>query len=230
MYKKDISILFVFVFVLSALSVKAQKYRMEVGVNSGTSFYMGDANNCEIFENPGFSGGFFFKYNISGRFALRGDFGYSCVEGSTYGKRASFAYGSDIYFKKDVYSADLRWDLNFFEYGMPLYVRGVSNFCPYFTAGFGFCKYQANQNEISPMIPFGVGVKIKIFKRINIGAEWVFNMLLKDNIDYVNYDGSFQLDDPYLTKSSSFKNNDWYSVFSIFISYDIKNTACKCFR
>ena len=59
-----------FVFLFSALSVKAQ-YGLEIGFNGGVSYYMGDINYVRQFYHPRHNIGASIKFHFSNRFDLR---------------------------------------------------------------------------------------------------------------------------------------------------------------
>jgi hypothetical protein len=68
-------------------------------------------------------------------------------------------------------------------------------------------------------IPFGIGIKINVTKKITAGAEWSFRKSFNDRIDGLeNPSGVY----------SVIHNNDWYSFAGIFITYKFFNFAAEC--
>jgi hypothetical protein len=73
----------------------------------------------------------------------------------------------------------------------------------------------------------GIGVKYKLTKRINIGAEWTMRLTTTDKLDVTHTDGLI-LDDPYGIQSKALKNKDSYSLMFAYISYDLFPKYRKC--
>lgn len=226
--KRNLLILFLLAF---SVCLSAQRYCMEAGAWGGASFYMGDANNNKLFYNMEPAYGLLVRYNINGRFSLRTDFSSAGISGRIdAGDEDKYLSGKSLTFDNRIYNLGFHFEFNFFEYGVPSYYQESRSVSPYVSAGFGIMGYDAESFEIGYNIPLSLGIKAKVFRRINIGCEWQFNMSFSDDMDYSDYGGDFQLEEPALYKSSSVKNNDWYSVLMFYISYDIFNTKPKCYR
>ncbi|MDL2256448.1 DUF6089 family protein, partial [Parabacteroides sp. OttesenSCG-928-K15] len=73
-------------------------------------------------------------------------------------------------------------------------------------------------------IPLGVGVKYKIKNRVNLGCEFAFRKLFKDNLE-----GVAALEDPYEIKSSVWKNKDWHTCLMFSVTWDFgpRNRPCN---
>ena len=71
-------------------------------------------------------------------------------------------------------------------------------------------------------IPLGAGFKFKPSLRWNIGLEFLMKKTFTDRID------GEQLSDPYGIKSEFMKNTDWYSTFTISISYEFSKRCAVC--
>lgn len=211
-------------------SVCAQAYSMEVGVAPGGSFYMGDANQNELFKDVRPSMNFLYRYNLNGRFSLKGLVGMSGIAGSTQGQVFNFPTGVQLNFDRKVADASVQLEWNFYQFGMPSYILGSSSVTPYVCAGIGMLGVKASTVKASAFIPMGLGLKWKVAERYNVGCEWTFRKTYTDELDYVVNNAGFQLADPWLVKSSRNKNKDWYSVFSVNLSVDLESTGSKCYK
>jgi hypothetical protein len=96
--------------------------------------------------------------------------------------------------------------------------------------GVGAVGLKADKLDVSAFIPVGMGVKIKIFERFNVGCEWSFRKTFTDQLDYSDYGGDFQLSDPWLVESAQNKNKDWYSILTLNVSVDLFGTGSNCYK
>ncbi len=227
----------VYVSVLSALimgmtvqCLSAQAYSMEIGLAPGASFYMGDANQNSLFKDTRASMNLLYRYNLNGRFSIKGLVGTSGVAGSTKGQAFNFPSGVELDFDRRLVDASVQMEWNFYEFGMPAYVPGSMTFTPYVCAGLGILGFKASDVRTSAFIPMGLGLKFKLADRYNLGCEWTFRKTYTDQLDYFSNGGGFQLTDPWLVESNGNKNKDWYSVFSLNVSMDLVGTGSKCYK
>lgn len=225
-----VSLLFVLMLGSSIGTAQAQAYRMEVGVAPGGSFYMGDANHEALFKETRPSMNLLYRYNLNGRFSLKGLIGSSGIAGSTKGQVFNFPSGVELNFDRKVIDASVQLEWNFYEYGMPSYILGSTQLTPYVCAGIGMLGFKADALKTSAFIPVGLGLKWKVAQRYNIGCEWTIRKTTTDELDYVVNGAGFQLTDPWLVASSRNKNKDWYSAFTVNLSVDLAGTGSKCYK
>jgi len=225
-----VSVVFILLMGCSIGSLYAQAYSMELGIAPGGSFYMGDANQKELFKDTRLSMNLLYRYNLNGRFSLKGLVGLSGIAGSTRGQVFNFPSGVELNFDRKVVDASVQVEWNFYEYGMPAYILGSSSLTPYVCAGIGLLGMQASTVKASAFIPFGLGLKYKVANRYNVGCEWTFRKTYTDQLDYVKNSAGFQLSDPWLVESSRNKNKDWYSVLTLNLSVDLASTGLKCYK
>lgn len=226
-----------FVFIACALMMAcsmesglAQAYSMEVGVAPGGSFYMGEANYKTLFKETRPSMNLLYRYNMNGRFSIKGLAGVSGIAGSTKGQVFNFPPGVELSFNRKVFDASAQLECNFYEFGVPDYVIGSTSFTPYVCAGIGILGMETTAFKASVFIPMGLGLKWKVAKRYNLGCEWTFRKTYTDALDYVTNSAGFQLTDPWLVESSRNKNKDWYSVFTMNLSIDLSSTGSECYK
>jgi len=225
-----VSLVFVLMIGCSIGRLCAQAYSMELGIAPGGSFYMGDANQTALFKDTRPSMNLFYRYNLNGRFSLKGLVGMSGIAGSTRGQEFNFPSGVELSFDRKVFDASVQMEWSFYEYGMPAYIIGTSSFTPYVCAGIGLLGMETSTVKSSLFIPFGLGLKFKVADRYNVGCEWTFRKTYTDQLDYVNNSAGFQLSDPWLVESSRNKNKDWYSVVTVNLSVDLAGTGSNCYK
>lgn len=219
-----------FILIVPYSQAFGQAYRMEAGLSGGGSFYMGDANQTSLFKDTRPSFGMFWRYNYNGRFALKANADICGIEGTTVGDAYKYPDGRELKFSHNLIDAGVRVEFNFYEYGMPSYTSGSSWISPYVSFGVGMTGYKSDKNKVCANLPFGLGVKMKVLPRVNVGMEWSFRKSFADDLDYSDYGGAFQLSDPWQVKSAYDKNKDWYSTLSLSVSYDLYGTGSKCFE
>lgn len=223
-------ILLVIVFLLLPVGMNGQSYRMELGLLGGNSFYMGDANQNELFGNRHFSFGALARYNLDERFALKTNVLLAGISGTTQNRASMYLNGAEVNFNRTVFDAGVQLEMNFYDYGAPDYQPGASRVSPYILLGIGMTGYDAGRKKICANIPFGLGIKAKVLPRINIGCEWTLRKTFADDLDYVKNSPNFQLQDPWSSVSSWNKNKDWYSILMVYVSYDIYGIGSNCFK
>jgi len=211
---KRIIVFFVFCFL--PIIIRSQA-RTEMGVNTGLSFYNGDLNESKLFYNPKIYYGFMLKRNFNERYALR-----LALKKVNLGiENANVGVIDQIYqqnsFESRVWDVILQTEFNFLPYN-PLELKD-DFISPYITAGLGIIHIS---KTYSLSIPFGLGLKYKINKRLGIGTEWTFRKTFTDIID----NGIENI----VTEeySSIYHNNDWFSVIGLFITYNISKLRIDC--
>jgi hypothetical protein len=76
--------------------------------------------------------------------------------------------------------------------------------------------------------PFGIGFKYKLKNRLNIGLELSLHKFFKDDFDVTDIEPDWNLDKPYGINSSLLKNNDWYSLTIIFMTWEFGSRLDPC--
>lgn len=193
--------------------------RVEIGVNSGVSVYYGDINESRLFYSPNFYQGGLIKYNFDERYALRLAVKKITLHGNDLDFNNFYQKNRENLFESKLWDVVLQTEFNFLPYN-PL-ERKKEFMSPYVTAGFGMA-YVLNNGDFILTIPFGVGLKVKINKRIGIGSEWSFRKTFSDGLDN-NLESIISEE-----KKSLIHNNDWYSVLGIFLTYNISKLRIEC--
>ncbi|HOO94954.1 MAG TPA: DUF6089 family protein [Proteiniphilum sp.] len=206
-------------FIFS-ITLQAQEYRYEIGGAAGTSFYMGDANKNSLFKYPGIAGGLLMRYNISLHWAVRANVLAGRVTGNTAGSGNSFPYGADHAFSRTFAETGAQVEFNFLPYSDRQGYLQTSRYTPYLLAGAGLTAASGERLFSSMSIPIGAGVKYKIKNRMNIGIEFSMRKLFGDDFDVTRNGKEPDLEYPYGIRGSLLKNQDWYSITMIFLTWD----------
>jgi hypothetical protein len=199
------------VCVLNAVQLSAQDvYRAEIGINGGGSYYLGDANST-LFKNMNLAYSGYFRYCFNTRLA------------------AKLEVTKPNIFNNNILAADLTGEFNFFDLEKDEYKRFSKTFSPYIFAGLGVMSYTyinvSNQTstKLTPSIPFGIGMKVKLGKRWNLNTQWTTRLLLADDLE-----GVPALNDPNGLNGTNILNNDFLSTFTVGISFDFWKKVCDC--
>lgn len=206
------------------LSVSAQEdYRFDIGGGIGMTGYLGDANTSNLWRNPGVDGELLLRYIFNPRWALKTNFYAGTLSGNTEQMTNVMPNGENFKFSTTFFELGEMAEFNFFPYGIGETYRKLKRFTPYITAGLGFNFWTVEKtNHFAFNIPFGIGVKFKINKRLNLGMEFLMKKVFTDKLDGDN------LSDPYQIKSSFAKNTDWYSTLTFTISYEFSKRCETC--
>lgn len=225
--------------VLVAFTGRAQddeEYQMEIGGGAGLDFYLGDANKTP-FDHSSVMGGFLVRRMFNPRMALKADLAMGHLRGNTKGYYIPTNAGSQtpeggvpvsFNFKRNVIDLGAQFEFNFWGYSMGEAYKGNSRITPYAVAGIGLTLVTGGGAGLNAALncPIGVGVKYKLKKRLNIGAEWTFRFTTSDALDTSK--AWKQLDHPYAIQSSGLKNKDCYSFLMLFLTYDIMAKCKTC--
>ncbi len=224
---------FVFFFVLPALSMPlfrsfAQEYKYETGVAIGVSSYLGDANKTELLLSPNIAGGAVYRYNINFHWAARGNLLVGKASGDTQNSGNIFPNNERRNFNRPFAELSGQVEYNFFPFSNKYAYLDTKRYTPYIFAGVGVTLATGDNVFFNANIPFGVGIKYKIKERLNIGLEFSVRKLFGDDFDAPNKSETWNLNAPYNIKSSFFKNNDWYFLSMIHLTWDfgLRRTPC----
>lgn len=216
------SVMFVSALFVGTSSATAQEdYRFDVGVGLGMTGYLGDANNANLWKHPGWDAEGLFRYVINPRWALKTNLYVGGLSGNSEDMTNVYPEGKDFKFTTTFYELGEMAEFNFFSYGIGETYRKLKRITPYITAGIGLMGWRVDgKGGFSFNIPMGVGVKFKVNKRLNLGAEFLMKKTFSDKLD-----GAADL---YGIKSSFMKNTDWYSTFTFTVSYEFGLRCATC--
>ncbi len=225
--------IFLLTFIFSFSSI-AQK-KADIGIFIGGAYYQGDINHARLFYHVNPSYGVLYRFNLNKRFAFRGNL----IISSLFGNDKDFTYSYQTYrnwkFTTPLVDVSGQTEFNFKNYhvGNKQYPN-----TPYVFLGLSFIIASYAENPYIIGIPFGLGYKQNIGKRIGIGVEWGYRKTFSDYIDnlsgerlYPSIATSFSQKIS-LKQQGNFRNTDWYSIFGLFITYKLfpGRTACYIYN
>jgi opacity protein-like surface antigen len=213
---------FVFLFLVVSLALNAQR-KSDIGLIAGGSYYQGDINPEKLFYKPGFHIGPIFRYNFNSHYSLR----FKAVYASVKGSDADFDFvltkrNDPVTFSNQFVNISGQFEYNFFAYN-----TGVTagDWTPYLFGGLGYSFILSSAVTGSGItsgrhltMPFGIGSKVNLTRRLSAGMEWSYNKTFNDRFDGVLSP----------LGETKFYNNDWYSFIGLFISYKFFKFAADC--
>ena len=210
-------------FVASCASAFSQEYKYEIGGMGGGAFYMGDVNKNTPLKGLNPSLGLVFRYNANFRIAFKGGLMWAQLSGSTDGVKNAFPGGMQTSFTRNVVDVGGQFEFNFFPYSDKFAYLNTVRFSPYLLIGLGGTVASGSGRTFGALnLPFGAGIKYKLRNRINVGAELSIHKVLGDGLD------NAELNDPYHIGSSVMKNQDWYVLTTLSLTWDFGPRNRKC--
>lgn len=202
-----------------------ESYKFDIGAGLGTSGYLGDANESNIYKHPGFSVNAGVRYLFDSRWAAKAQLSMATISGNTTEFDNVLPDGAQYEFKSTVYDLSVKGECNFFAFGIGETYKRLRRWSPFLSLGIGLTMASPEGNTTAAFsIPMGVGVKFKISRRLNLNAEFTITKAFGDKID------SKELTDLYRIKSSFLKNTDWYSTLTVGLSYEFGPRCATCHR
>ncbi|NPA67484.1 MAG: hypothetical protein GXO50_02635 [Chlorobi bacterium] len=203
--------------IFSGLNINAQKFNIEPGITAGTSYYLGDINHTKQFYSPGLTAGLALRHNINNFYALRLNIIRAEISGNDADFESIYQNIRNTVFSNTVYETSLQIEINFLSFNTNI----KKSQTPYITTGAGIAF--ANSFEtITPVIPIGIGYKYSVSKRITVNGEWNFRKTFTDYLDLLEQTDIYQKQ---ITKT---KNNDWYSIASVTLTYNFAGDKKWC--
>lgn len=213
------------IMIFCAFGSRAQEdYRFEIGGGLGMTGYLGDSNTANMYSNPGFDGEIVFRYLRSPRIAFK----TQVFAGSLRGNTAKMTdllpdFSNDFKFSTTFFQAAEMFEFNFFNFGAGESYRKLKRFSPYIAGGLGVSVWTTSgYTGFAFTVPFGIGAKLKLKERLNLGLEFIMSKTFSDKLD------STALADPHGIKSSFLKNTDWYSTLSVTLTYEFSKRCAVC--
>lgn len=226
-------VVFFLLFVLVPLAVwdvEAQEYKYETGATAGLSSYLGDANKRVCLHRPGISGGGLFRYNVDFHWAVKINLLAGSVSGNTEEARNVFPMQRQTSFKRVFFEPSGQIEYNFFPFSDKFSYLDAKPYTPYVFTGVGATLATGNNLFLGVNLPIGAGFKYKLGERVNLGIEISVRKLFRDDFDVPDKRGDWNLNAPYGIKSSFLKNQDWYSLAMVFLTWDFAlrhNPCCE---
>jgi len=230
----------VFSAVWITVSGSAQK-TADIGIWGGTSAYFGDMSKALPFQTFNLNFGGYFRYNFNARVGLRAMF----LTGNVAQKGK--IEGMPWEFDKSVQDLSLQVEINYLKYVLG---EKKTPFSSYVTLGLGVDYFSYNmdpgliaqfnpehnkgtditdESVIVATIPFGIGFKYNIGRRLGVGVEYQARRIFSDKLD--NLDDPLAFINPSgeeITYTSTVHNNDWSGYLGLHITYMIYMGKSAC--
>lgn len=227
MYAKRITLMLIAVLLTLCSTMKAQTdptYRCEIGAGLGMSNYIGDFNSSML-KNFQPSASIIFRRIISPYTALRADLSYNTMKGSNADEESYYPelVGVQYDFKRTMIELNTMFEYNFFPYGTGQDYRGAKRVTPFIFIGLGANSTSGSDrpSSLTLNVPIGLGAKIKVKERLNVGIEWGMHFTLTDMLDgYKDLHG--------VEASGLFKSTDCYSKFLVTLTYSFSAKCPTC--
>ncbi|MES2589671.1 MAG: DUF6089 family protein [Bacteroidota bacterium] len=185
------------------------KSKSEIGFLAGGSYYIGDLNIKNHFENTDVSFGGIFRYNVHSRMSLRTTFTYGNLKATDADSKLDVERNRNLSFQTDFYEFATGVEFNYLPYQTGHSKYRIS---PYIYAQIGVFRMnpKANYNgdliELQPLgtegqgtdlsdhelysktqicLPLGLGVKFSLSKNISFSLEYGLRKTFTDYIDDV---------------------------------------------
>ncbi|MGN0237243.1 MAG: DUF6089 family protein [Lepagella sp.] len=211
-------------FCCGTHSASAQEdYRFDIGAGVGMTGYLGDANSANLWANPSWDATILFRYILNPRLNFKTNFYVGGLRGDSSKMDNVLPNDQNFKFSTTFFEIGELLEFHFFNYGMGESYRKLKRWTPYITAGVSITGWTVDGSGSATFtIPMGVGFKYKPALRWNIGLEFLMKKTFSDRVDGDN------LSDPLGIKRGFMKNTDWYSTFSISISYEFSKRCAVC--
>lgn len=235
------------VFLIGLMVFKAHgQPSVDVGIFGGAGAYFGDMTETEWQKSINPAYGAFLRYNFNPRYALRlnvynGNIGATGLfDSKGINNQTAFqnifigSLSLPQTFEKNVLDVSIQFEFNYFKY---IVGDKTTPYSTYLFAGVGIQNYSymetigvagefgygyVDYKEVTPMIPFGLGFKFNVSKRIGLGLETGFRKTFSDKLDDkddpLSYVGSGGLVVKY---TDQYHNNDWTVYSGIHLVYKL---------
>lgn len=181
----------------------------ELGLNAGTSYYIGDLNPSKHFGTRlQWGAGLTYRENISRRISIKGSFMVNRVVAYDADSDDAWQQNRNLHFRNDFMEGSAMVEINFWDYQ----IGTDDKFTPYLTAGLAYydmepqAEYRGVWYDLQPLgtegqgtsegtgfysangfaLPFGAGFKLNVLKVMGISFEWSIRKTWTDYFDDVS--------------------------------------------
>jgi hypothetical protein len=205
--------------------------KVDFGFFGGTSYYLGDINISQPFYDVTPSLGLVHIYNLNKRLALRSQLNYVKLRGSRsdFQNLPPISTGINL-FQTTLLDLSSRMEINFKPFKLADRKHPVS---PYVNGGLGvaFAISSSSGSPVQLILPFGAGVKVGLNRRVCLGIEYGVRKSFSDYLDNTQnqiYNIDLGLNPNHKMEIHPFINNDWYTVFGVFLTFKLFDNPGDC--
>ncbi|MDR2834880.1 MAG: DUF6089 family protein [Bacteroidales bacterium] len=229
----------VIAFVVSINNKLQAQSALEIGVQAGASYYMGDINLSRHFYSPHPNFGGFIKFHFSYRSILKVGVFSTHLSAADKDFNNVFQQTRNASFNTPYTELNLCYEVSF----LPFIVgqQRKHGFSPYLSLGVATYIANASNHKLGFAIPVGFGLKKALGKRLVLGLEWSFHRAFSDELDNLtgedinrNYSENYgyPIDSPDPAKQTGFRfNKDWqvYGVITLSYAFRIGGLTCHAY-
>lgn len=223
-------LLLVILIAFAVRNVQGQP-SLDIGFFGGAGTYFGDMTRIDFSKSVHPAYAAFVRYNFNPRYGLR----FNVLTG-TIGAEGEFdtqyINTSPLVtnywdFNKNVLDISLQFEFNYFKY---IVGSKETPYSTYLFGGIGMQSYSysnplivgGNNSEITPTIPFGLGFKFNLSKRIGIGLEGGLRKSFSDKLDNLDDPMSYRnAENVEINYTDRYHNNDWTAYAGIHLVYKL---------
>lgn len=228
-------------FLLVWFSTQINAQINEIGIFVGGSNYLGDIGSSTYIRPNSFASGIIYKYNKSPRIAYRASYtnmGISPDDSDSSNEVQNFFQNS---FKKNISELAVGIEFNFFEYNLANRNQKGTPYLFFELAAFQYKVAESLAPSIAPIVdinydtkrgiavPFGIGYKTKLFRKLAISFEARIRYTFTDDLDDSLFIKENIIEPSLIEEKAKFNNestNDWYMATGISIVYTFGRPAC----
>lgn len=187
--KRYIIFLFATLLAMSVWAQPQRKYQLELGLQAGCGYYVGDATP-HIFHNVRETYGAHLRYKFNYRWALQLKGMHHVIRGPIYDETGA-VWGE---WQNKMINLDVMAEFNFFRFGVSEYDPRIKPITPYIFAGIGVSMYSRYYQTPAAYFPFGFGLKWKFAPRWGLNLAWQHNLFFADDLEGTDsYGNTFNL-------------------------------------
>jgi hypothetical protein len=239
----------------------------EIGLFLGGAYYIGDLNPTRQFFLTQPAGGAFYRFTPNYRYAFRGGINFGTVMGDDSQSEDADQRQRNLNFKSRITEFYGQAEFNFVEYRIS---NDKHRFSIFLFAGLSVFKFNPLGNlgggtweALQPLrtegqtkkyrlwqvgIPFGIGFKVNVAKRLGIGLEWGPRKTFTDYIDDVSgtypdpnvnppngakgllySNRSRNAGDVVNSQRGNPRNKDWYFFYGITLNVKLNPRQAPCY-
>jgi hypothetical protein len=206
--------LLIIITLLFVTSPASGQRRSDIGFMTAIPWYLGDLSYSvpqPVIVPPAI--GPIIRYNFNMRNSLRAHVVLYDLAGSgdIFGQPGPEFHSSFV-------DLGLDFEFNWWPYKT---AHRKSKYSPYVTAGLGYSIDRLGEAKSHLYLPFGLGMKADLGKKLSGGFEVSMRKTFTDMLDGVSNPGGEEVQTPV-------GNNDWYMFTGVFFTYKIFNYLNDC--
>jgi hypothetical protein len=214
--------------LLISLSINTFSQINELGFSLAGSNYIGDIGSTQYINPNDIAIGLTYKWNYNERIVYRADATFISITADDADSNNAGRKARGYAFNNTVFELAGGIEYNFYDYSM---IRDKWFSTPYLIVQFAVINYRVVDREITPgnfeyknkpnfTIPFGIGYKTRIGRKVGIALETKIRYTFADDLDFNNPDF------PILNVGASPETDDWYVTTGITIVFGFGRKGC----